>query len=67
MEISIREYFFIETKAFYSRIIEALDSNNTLRELEFGFVSDESLSYLAEFLGKNSSVKNIGLEEGRKR
>jgi len=44
-----------------------LDSNNTLRELEFGFVSDESLSYLAEFLGKNSSVKNIGLEEGRKR
>jgi len=50
---------------FLSRIIEALDSNNSISELEFGLVSDESLSYLAEFLGKNSSLKNIGLEEGR--
>jgi len=46
-----------------NRIIEALDSNNSISELEFGLVSDESLSYLAEFLGKNSSLKNIGLEE----
>ena len=48
-----------------SRIIEALGINTTLTELELGLLTDESLAYLAEFLGKNSSVKNIGFEEGK--
>jgi len=46
-----------------NRIIEALANNTTLTELELGLLTDESLSYLAEFLGKNSSVKNLGFEE----
>jgi len=51
--------------SFSSRIIEALGINTTLTELELGLLTDESLAYLAEFLGKNSSVKNIGFEEGK--
>jgi hypothetical protein len=38
--------------------------NHSLIELELGVISDESLGYLADFLAKNSSVKNIAFEEG---